>query len=110
MTTQNWQLADVHISAGKGANTSLLTSKDFPGGKVAWVGEHSCEAPFGPTNFDNLELRLTPEQDKLFSGVDAWAIEYFVANSERLLKTNTPAKHPNSNILTNGSLLLDICY
>ncbi len=24
--------------------------------------------------------------------------------------TITPAKHPNSNILTNGSLLLDHCY
>jgi len=61
MTTQNWQLADVHISAGKGANTSLLTSKDFPGGKVAWVGEHSCEAPFGPTNFDKDPPSSAPE-------------------------------------------------
>ena len=71
-----------------------MSSTDFPGGKVVFIGEHSCEAPFGPTNFDrdplavrqNLELRLTSEQDTFFSGVDTWAIEYIVANSERFFK------------------------
>ena len=90
----SWQLADVHVSAGKGAKTSVLTSSDFSGGKVVFVGETPCEAPFGPTNFDkdplavrqNLELRLTPEQDKFFTSVDAWAVTYLVANAERLFK------------------------
>ena len=94
MTAQNWQLADVHVSANKGAKTSLLSSVDYQGGKVVFIGEHSCEAPFGPTNFDkdplavrqNLELRLTAEQDKYFTSVDSWAQNYIVANSERLFK------------------------
>jgi hypothetical protein len=90
----SWQLADVHVSAGKGANTSLLTSCDYLGGKVVFVGETPCEAPFGPQNFDkdplavrqHLELRLTPEQDTYFKSVDAWAINYLVASAERLFK------------------------
>ena len=34
----------------------------------------------------NLELRLTPAQDKFFTSVDAWAVTYLVANAERIFK------------------------
>ncbi len=49
---KSWQLADVHVSAGKVAKTSLLTSCDYVGGKVVLVGEQRCEATFRLTNCD----------------------------------------------------------
>jgi hypothetical protein len=89
--TQSYQLADVHISAARGAKSAMLTCKT---GQVVWLASQACEAPFGATNFDrdvtavrqNLELRLSKEQDDFFSQVDAWAVEYLSANSERLFK------------------------
>ena len=80
-TTQTYQLADVHISAARAANSALLTCED---GQVVFVASKACEAPYGATNFDrdatavrqNLELRLTKEQEEYFSIVDTWAVEY----------------------------------
>ncbi len=89
--TQTYELADVHVSAAKGAKSALLSCKTGP---VVFIGTKACEAPFGATNFDhdvaavrqNLELRLSPEQEKYFSEFDAWAVEYLAANSDRLFK------------------------
>ena len=89
--TQSYELADVHVSAAKGAKSALLTCKTGP---VVFIGTKACEAPFGATNFDrdvtavrqNLELRLSPEQEKYFSDFDAWAVEYLSSHSERLFK------------------------
>jgi hypothetical protein len=90
-TAQTYQLADVHISAARGAKSAMLACKT---GQVVFVASKACEAPFGATNFDrdvtavrqNLELRLTKEQEAYFAEFDAWAVEYLSANSERLFK------------------------
>ncbi len=90
-TTQTFQLADVHINANKGAKSAILTCKT---GQVVFVASKACEAPFGTTNFDrdvtavrqNLELRVTKEQEAYFVEFDAWAAGYLSANSDRLFK------------------------
>ena len=90
-TTQTYQLTDVHINATRGAKSAVLTCKT---GQVVFVASTACEAPFGATNFDrdvtavrqNLELRVTKEQEEYFSAFDAWAVEYLSANSEHLFK------------------------
>ena len=90
-TCQSYELADVHVSAAKGAKSSLLSCKTGP---VVFIGTKACEAPFGATNFDhdvaavrqNLELRLSPEQGMYFAEFDAGAVEYLAANSDRLFK------------------------
>ncbi len=89
--TQSFQLADVHINANKGAKSAMLTCKEGP---VVFIASKACEAPFGANNFDrdvtavrqNLELRVTKEQEAYFVEFDAWAVEYLSANSERLSK------------------------
>ena len=87
--TQTYHLADVHINATRVAKTAILTCKT---GQVVFVASKACEAPFGATNFDrdvtavrqNLELRVTKEQEAYFAEFDAWAVEYLSANSERI--------------------------
>ena len=89
--THTYELADVHISAARGAKSSLLTCKT---GAVIFKATKACECPFGATNFDrdvtavrqNLELRLSPKQEEYFSEFDAWAVEYLSSHSERLFK------------------------
>ena len=81
----------MHVSAAKGAKSALLTCKSGP---VVFIGKKACEAPFGATNFDrdvtavrqNLELRLSSEQEDYFSEFDAWAVENLSSHSERLFK------------------------
>ena len=98
MSTQTYELADVHVSAAKGAKSALLTCKSGP---VVFIGKKACEAPFGATNFDcdvtavrqNLELRLSPEQEEYFSEFDACAVEYLSSHSERLFKEPLTVAH-----------------
>jgi hypothetical protein len=50
--------------------------------------------PFGPSNFDkdpaatrqNLDIRVSGDTAEFFDGLDAWAVDYLCAHSERLFK------------------------
>jgi len=84
-----FSLADVNISA-KGAKTAALTC----GGERFHYTTDLTRAPFGPGSFErdpaatrqNLELRATSNMEEFFSSLDAWAIEYLTAHSQRLFK------------------------
>ena len=82
-------LADVSVNA-KGAKSAALTC----GGERFHYTTDLTRSPFGPGNFEkdplatrqNLELRATNSMDAFFSALDAWAVEYLTAHSERLFK------------------------
>ena len=88
--TSRFSLADVSVSA-RGAKSAQLLSG---GERLYFTSAQLTRAPFGPNNFDkdpaatrqNLELRATPDIEAFFSALDAWAIEYITAHSERLFK------------------------
>ena len=83
-------LANVSVTA-KGAKMAMLSNGadrchfTFPG---------PSSAPFGPSNFDkdpaatrqNLDIRVSGETADYFDGLDAWAVDYLCAHSERLFK------------------------
>jgi hypothetical protein len=83
-------LANVSVTA-KGAKMAMLSNGadrchfTFPG---------PSSAPFGPSNFDkdpaatrqNLDIRVSGETAAWFEGLDAWAVDYICAHSERLFK------------------------
>ena len=85
-------LANVSVTA-KGAKMAMLSNGadrchfTFPG---------PSSAPFGPSNFDkdpaatrqNLDIRVSGETADWFEGLDAWAVDYLCAHSERLFKKN----------------------
>ncbi len=89
-TFNNWSLADVHVNA-KGAKTCQLQEGAQ---RVLYTADVYCTVPFAPSNFDkdpaatrlNLELRVPPSIEAYFDEVDAWAVEYLTAHSERLFK------------------------
>ena len=83
-------LANVSITA-KGAKMAML-----PNGpdRCNYTFSEPTRCPFGPSNFDkdpnatrqNLDIRVSGDAAAFFEGLDAWAIDYICAHSERLFK------------------------
>ena len=83
-------LANVSVAA-KRAKMALLTS-GVDRYNYTFATPTSC--PFGPSNFDkdpaatrqNLDIRVSGDAAEFFDGLDAWAVDYLCAHSERLFK------------------------
>jgi len=83
-------LANVSITA-KGAKMAMLTNGAE---RCNYTFAEPTQCPFGPSNFDkdaaatrqNLDIRVSGAAAEFFDGLDAWAIDYICAHSERLFK------------------------
>ena len=83
-------LANVSVTA-KGAKTAMLSNG---ADRCHFTFPAPSSAPFGPSNFDkdpaatrqNLDIRVSGETAAWFEGLDAWAVDYLCAHSERLFK------------------------
>jgi hypothetical protein len=64
--------------------------------RCTYIFSEPTRCPFGPSNFDkdpkatrqNLDIRVSGDAAEFFDGLDAWAIDYICAHSERLFKKN----------------------
>ncbi len=93
------QLSDVIVIA-RGRKTARLRASDGAADVIYSTANNGLCAPLGPGNFDKsaaltrmkFEARLDDEDDPaFFDGLNAWALQYVVEHSERLLKrTMTP--------------------
>jgi hypothetical protein len=92
MAYSSLALANVSITA-KGAKMALLTNGADSSDRCNYTFSEPTRCPFGPSNFDkdpkatrqNLDIRVSGDA-AFFDGLDAWAIDYICAHSERLFK------------------------
>jgi hypothetical protein len=90
MAYSSLALANVSVTA-KGAKMAMLTDGAE---RCYYTFQSPTRCPFGPSNFDkdpsetrqNLDVRATGEAAAYFEGLDAWAVDYICAHSERLFK------------------------
>jgi hypothetical protein len=83
-------LANVSVTA-KGAKMAMLTDGAE---RCYYTFTEPTRCPFGPSNFDkdpnatrqNLDIRVSGDAAAFFDGLDAWAVDYICAHSERLFK------------------------
>jgi hypothetical protein len=95
MAYSSLALANVSITA-KGAKMALLTNGADSSDRCNYTFSEPTRCPFGPSNFDkdpkatrqNLDIRVSGDAAEFFDGLDAWAIDYICAHSERLFKKN----------------------
>ena len=95
MAYSSLSLANVSITA-KGAKMALLTNGADSSDRCNYTFSEPTRCPFGPSNFDkdpkatrlNLDIRVSGDAAVFFEGLDAWAIDYICAHSERLFKKN----------------------
>jgi hypothetical protein len=88
MAYRSLALADVSVTA-KGAKIAMLMNGIE---RCYYTFPTPTRCPFGPSNFDkdpaatrqNLEVRVSDEDATYFEGLDAWAVDYICAHSERL--------------------------
>jgi hypothetical protein len=93
MAYSSLALANVSITA-KGAKMALLTNGADSHDRCNYIFSEPTRCPFGPSNFDkdpkatrlNLDIRVSGDAAFFFEGLDAWAIDYICAHSERLFK------------------------
>jgi hypothetical protein len=93
MAYSSLALANVSITA-KGAKMALLTNGADSSDRCNYTFSEPTRCPFGPSNFDkdsnatrqNLDIRVSGDAAFFFEGLDAWAIDYICAHSERLFK------------------------
>jgi hypothetical protein len=86
-------LANVSITA-KGAKMAVLMNGADSSDRCNYTFSGPTRCPFGPSNFDkdpkatrqNLDIRVSGDAAEFFEGLDAWAIDYICAHSERLFK------------------------
>ena len=90
MAYSSLALANVTVSA-KGAKMAVLSNG---ADRCNYTFAEPTRCPFGPSNFDkdpnatrqNLDIRVSGDDAAFFDGLDAWAIDYICAHSERLFK------------------------
>jgi hypothetical protein len=93
MAYSSLALANVSITA-KGAKMAVLSNGADSHDRCNYIFSEPTRCPFGPSNFDkdpkatrqNLDIRVTGDAAVFFEGLDAWAIDYICAHSERLFK------------------------
>jgi hypothetical protein len=93
MAYSSLALANVSVTA-KGAKMALLTNGADSSDRCNYTFSEPTRCPFGPSNFDkdpkatrqNLDIRVSGDAAFFFDGLDAWAIDYICAHSERLFK------------------------
>jgi hypothetical protein len=92
MAYSSLALANVSVTA-KGAKMAMLTDG---ADRCYHTFQSPTRCPFGPSNFDkdssatrrNLDFRVSGDAAAYFDGLDAWAVDYICAHSERLFKKN----------------------
>ena len=93
MAYSSLSLANVSVTS-KGAKMAMFLTDGS--NRCHYTFSEPTRCPFGPSNFDkdpnarrmNLEIRVSGEAADFFDGLDAWAIEYITAHSDRLFKKN----------------------
>jgi hypothetical protein len=95
MAYSSLALANVSVTA-KGAKMAVLSNGADSHDRCTYIFSEPTRCPFGPSNFDkdpkatrqNLDIRVSGDAAEFFDGLDAWAIDYICAHSERLFKKN----------------------